>query len=162
MYYDGYLESATNLISRLKSKRFWNAQFSPRTSKGKRRITSSYLWVIATAISAIAAIWAALEYVNVIERIEHEIYFLNSWHVNEQLLLVGDYSRRFAKYGVDLNSNPIPATQVGRISGLDWAHSVTLRRLRTLRAEKRNLVSRLVKTAAIAAVLAPILFELGL
>jgi len=118
--------------------------------------------VITTAISATAAIWAALEYVHVIVQIEHEISFLNSWHVNEQLLLADDYSRRFAKYGLHLDDAPIPATQIGRISGLDWARSVTLRRLSTLRAEKRNFASRLVKTAALAAVLAPILFELGL
>jgi len=105
---------------------------------------------------------AALEYVGVIGRIEHEICFLNSWHVNEQLLLAEDYNRRFAKYGVRLDNNPIPVTQIGRISGLDWARSVTLRRLRTLRAEKWNLASRLIKTAAIAAILAPILFQLGL
>jgi len=106
--------------------------------------------------------WAALEYINVIGRIEGEICFLNSWHVNEQLLLAEDYSRRFAKYGVHLDNDPIPVSQIGRISGLDWARTVTLRRLRTLRAEKWNLASRLVETAAIAAVLAPILFELGL
>ena len=121
-----------------------------------------YLSVIATAISATAAAYASLEYVNVIARIEHEISFLNSWHVNEQLLFTEDYSRRFAKYGVRLDNNPIPVAQIGRISGLDWARNVTLRRLRTLSAQKRNLASRLIKTAAIAAALAPILFELGL
>ena len=120
------------------------------------------LWVVATAISAVATIWAALEYVNVIGRIEGEISFLTSWHVNEQLLLTEDYSRRFTKYGVHLDNNPIPVTQIGRISGLDWARTVTLRRLRTLGSEKRKLTSRLVKVAAISAVLAPILFELGL
>ena len=138
---------------------------SPRTSDGKRtvgRVTLPCLWVIASSISGIAIVWAVLEYVNVITQIEHEICFLNSWHVNEQLLLAEDYGRRFAKYGVSLENNPIPITQVGRISGLDWARTVTLRRLSMLRAEKRVLTSRLVKTAAIAAVLAPILFELGL
>ena len=106
--------------------------------------------------------WATLEYVMVIRRIEGEICFLNSWHVNEQLLLQDDYRRRFARYGIHLDNNPIPSTQIGRMSGLDWARSVTLRRLRMLSAEKRHLTSRLVKVAAIAAVLAPILFELGL
>jgi hypothetical protein len=106
--------------------------------------------------------WAALARINGIGPIEDEIAFLNSWHVNEKLLLPEDYSRRFAKYGVHLDSSLIPATQIGRISGLDWARSVSLRRLRTVGAEKRKLASRLVKTAAIAAVLAPILFELGL
>jgi len=126
------------------------------------RVTLHYLSVITTVVSATAAMWATLEYVNVIGQIEREISFLNSWHVNEQLLFTEDYDRRFAKYGVSLENNPIPITQVGRISGLDWARTVTLRRLSMLRAEKRVLTSRLVKTAAIAAVLAPILFELGL
>jgi hypothetical protein len=121
-----------------------------------------YLSVIATAISAAATTWAAFEYVNVIGQIEDEISFLTSWHVNKQLLLAEDYRRRFGKYGVDLDNNPIPIAEVGRISGLDWARSVTLRRLRTLGAQKRNLASRLIKTAAVTAVLAPILFELGL
>jgi len=113
-------------------------------------------------ISAVAAMWAALEYVNVIGRIEDEICFLNSWHVNEQLLLAEDYSRRFAKYGVQLDNNPIPVPQIGRISGLDWARAVTLRRLSMLSAEKRNFAYRLIEMAAIAAAFASILFELGL
>jgi len=121
-----------------------------------------YLSAIASAISAIAGTWAALEYATVIGRIEGEICFLNSWHVNEQLLLEDDYSRRFEKYGVHLDTNPIPASHIGRMSGLDWSRNVTLTRLRMLSAEKRTLTFRLIKTAAIAAVLAPILFELGL
>ena len=126
------------------------------------RVTLHYLSVITTVVSTTAAMWATLEYVNVIGQIEHEISFLNSWHVNEQLLFTEDYDRRFAKYGVRLDDNPIPVTKVEKISGLDWARSITLRRLRTLRTEKRKLMSRLLKAAAVTAALAPILFELGL
>ncbi len=106
--------------------------------------------------------WAALIHINGIGPIDDEVDFLNSWHSNVELVSVEDYNRRFAKYGVHLDVSSVPDTPSGRMEGPAWARSVTLNKLTIVKAEKRRCASRLVKIAAIAAVVAALLFELGL